>query len=785
MHLFAQLRQNPYLRSTIYTKNMTRYLLIVLASMSVLSVFAKPQNQPVLDTIDRHALLQRNNPHVVEFDSLSTLTVGNGSFAFSVDATGLQTFPQQYSKGVPLGTMSDWGWHSFPNTEGYRFEETLVESDFGRGHKEIYASQTSRAQEAAVKASGDSSRIAAFQRRKDAINFVRQNPHRLHLGTVGFLVDGVKTLKGAQNGYKMTDFTDIDQTLDLETGLITSNFKLRGKRVKVQTCVSPEASALSFKVEASTVLPIVASMPYPTGGHSDDACRWVDDKSLHFTYDKQLSDRQVQLTHWFPKVDRITEFGIEKNFDASYRLTLTFDCKVSVIRHGDNRIIMVPEKPAYQVVAQWMPEKEKTLMSKTAEAIADAAAAYWRDYWYKGAVIDFSRCKAPEAKELERRVVLSQYLLAVNCAGNTPPQETGLTYNSWFGKYHMEMIWWHQAQFALYGHPELLEKSMEWYAKAEPVAREIARRQGFKGVRWMKMTDPSGLEAPSSTGSYLIWQQPHYIYLAELVRRAYASKGQSDKPVFERYYDLVQRTAEFMADFAVYDTMPNRYILKGAIPAQETLKASTTINSPFELSQWHFAMGVANEWRQRRKGLKNLEWDELRDKLSPLAYAYDSTYSARYGKLYLASEDSEDTYLDVRLTSDHMAVLGALGVFPKSPLVREDIMRNTLRWVWDNWNWGKTWGWDYPMTAMCAARLGEPEMAVKVLLGNKRTNTYLVSGHNYQDSRLRLYLPGNGGLLTAVAMMCAGWDGCQSGENPGFPKDGNWDVRWENLLPLP
>ena len=62
-------------------------------------------------------------------------------------------------------------------------------------------------------------------------------------------------------------------------------------------------------------------------------------------------------------------------------------------------------------------------------------------------------------------------------------------------------------------------------------------------------------------------------------------------------------------------------------------------------------------------------------------------------------------------------------------------------------------------------------------------NTYLVSGHNYQDARLRLYLPGNGGLLMAVAMMCAGWDGSIH-PNPGFPQDGNWNVKWEGLKPL-
>ena len=34
------------------------------------------------------------------------------------------------------------------------------------------------------------------------------------------------------------------------------------------------------------------------------------------------------------------------------------------------------------------------------------------------------------------------------------------------------------------------------------------------------------------------------------------------------------------------------------------------------------------------------------------------------------------------------------------------------------------------------------------------------------------------------SMMCAGWDGC-SVSNPGFPKDGKWNVRWEGLHPMP
>ena len=80
--------------------------------------------------IDRFDVVNRNNPYVKELDALQALTVGNGGFAFTVDGTGLQTFPEMYENGVPLGTMSDWGWHSFPNTESFRAEEALKNFDF-------------------------------------------------------------------------------------------------------------------------------------------------------------------------------------------------------------------------------------------------------------------------------------------------------------------------------------------------------------------------------------------------------------------------------------------------------------------------------------------------------------------------------------------------------------------------------------------------------------------------------------------------------------------------------
>lgn len=64
---------------------------------------------------------------------------------------------------------------------------------------------------------------------------------------------------------------------------------------------------------------------------------------------------------------------------------------------------------------------------------------------------------------------------------------------------------------------------------------------------------------------------------------------------------------------------------------------------------------------------RSLEWDEMIDKLSPLA-------SNKEG-LYLAAETATDTYKDIRYTSDHMAVLGAVGILPMNKLIREDYMK--------------------------------------------------------------------------------------------------------------
>jgi hypothetical protein len=685
--------------------------------------------------INRYALVSRNNPIVTAFEELSSLSAGNGNFAVTVDATGLQTFPELYSAGVPVGTQSQWGWHSFPNDRNYKPKEVLEEYNF-RGWNEPYAVQFDEP-----------------GRPQEAADYFRANPHRLHLGYIGLeLTD--------ENGrpVKAAELTGVRQELRLWEGLIDSRFTIGTDSARVKTAVHPNKDRLVAFIHSTLMtkggMKISLKFPYPTGNHTDDATDW--------------SVPQKHRTEVI-SCDKHTLI-LKRTLDSTvYYVTVRYEGRASVTKKAPHNFVISPETDDFAFTCEFT-ETPPTQNANAAEKTFTASSAYWQTFWQRGGAVDFSKCTDKRAAELERRVVLSQYLMAIQSAGMYPPQETGLTYNSWFGKFHLEMHWWHAVHFALWNRIDLLERSMDWYIRAYPTAKAIAWRQGFIGVRWMKMTDPSGGEAPSKIGSFLIWQQPHFIYMAELIYR----NNPSDK-VIRKYKALVAETADFMASFVTYDRAKDRYVLKGIIPAQETLRVSETINPPFELSYWHYALSVAQQWRERAGEKREAWWDELIDKLAPLA--------SRDG-LYLASEDAVDTYKDIRFTSDHPAVLGALGILPACPLVRPEDMTNTLNHIWDNWNWDQTWGWDYPMTAMAAARLGDPAKAVDALLMDKRTNTYLVNGHNYQDSRLRVYLPGNGGLLTAIAMMCAGWDGNET-VNPGFPKDGTWNVVWEGLKAMP
>lgn len=687
--------------------------------------------------IDRHSVVARHGVSVTSFDTLSSLTVGNGAFAFTVDATGLQTFPDAYARGVALGTQSDWGWHSYPNTQNYQ-------------RHEAYKTYVYEGREVPI-----SIQHKGNDRKALAGDYFRVNPHRLHLGLLGL------DMRHADGRVvSMADITDVQQSLDLWTGIIQSRFRVDGSPVSVTTVCHPDADVVSVRIASplieSGLLSVKLSFGYPTGKHTDMA------------FDTLVPERhRSALTVVSPTHGRIarsldsTRYEVDVQSLTPVRFVQTDHHQINV-QSASGEVLELSVRYAPELAADALPLHEATLA---------ASKVAWEQFWMSGGAVDFSGSSDPRAAELERRVVLSQYLTRVQCAGIYPPQETGLTFNSWFGKFHLEMDWWHGAHFVLWGRPELLEKRLGWYRSVFDVAKAKGARQGFEGVRWGKMTDPSGGDSPSSIGEMLIWQQPHIIYFAELIYRQ-----RNDSATLACYADLVFATADFMASFARWDETRAQFVLgPNIIPAQECFKPETTLNPPFELAYWAYALNVAISWQQRMGLPVTDKWVKVRDGLAPLASDGDK---------YLVAESSPDTYTNPAWRRDHPMVLGAFGMMPGSASLDTAMMARTFDHLMNDWDWAHTWGWDYPMTAMCATRLGKPADAIHALLMEVQKNTYLPNGHNYQDTRLRIYLPGNGGILTTMAMMCAGYDGCTS-VNPGFPNDGTWTVRWEGLNVMP
>ncbi|MBO9657393.1 MAG: hypothetical protein J7527_01065 [Chitinophagaceae bacterium] len=688
--------------------------------------------------IDREKLVRRHNPVIHSADTLASLTVGNGSFAYTVDVTGLQSFPKEYERGIPLGTQSEWGWHNFIDAVGYKREEAI--RNYTLNGRQI----------------GYTVQINSQARKKAVSEWFRQNPHRLQLGNLGFVL-----LKKDGSNAQLSDVKNIRQQLDLWTGEVKTHFTIDGTTVDVSTVCHGTEDVVAASVRSALIregrLKVQILFPYPTGQWTDAGTNWSDENKHRSA---------ILLSHSNGAV-------LQHRLDTTkYYIGLDWSGEAMVNEKKQHQFEVTPtsNSDSFSFSAKFNSERDFNSLPSYAESKLSSEQE-WTSFWRSGGAIDFAGSKDTRANELERRIILSQYQLRVQEAGAFPPQETGLTYNSWFGKPHLEMHWWHAAQYALWGRPQLLEKSMGWYAQVADKAKAIAKRQGFEGIRWQKMTDHSGDETPSSVGAFLIWQQPHFIYFAELIYR-----NRKDKAVLDKYKDLVFGTADFMASFAFYDSANKRYILgKGLIPAQERFKAEETFNPSFELVYWHWGLTTAQQWRARLGLPRNSKWDEVLKKLSSLPVQDNK---------YLFAENATDSYTNPLYRTDHPAVLGALGVLPHTGQVNESIMQNTFNWIWGNWTWHDTWGWDFPLTAMTATRLNLPSKNIDALMMNIQTNHYLPNGHNYQDDRLRMYLPGNGGLLAAAALMCAGFDGCKE-KDPGIPKDGKWKVKWEGLQPMP
>jgi hypothetical protein len=715
--------------------NRTALYVACLASMACVGIGCRTDLQKP-QRIDRFALVTRHNVFVTTVDPWNPLSVGNGQFACTVDVTGLQTFGDFYHRnGVPLETLSDWAWHSFPNTDNLRLEDANKNYDV-HGRQIAYPSlETS-----------------------PAGKYFRENPHRMPLGQLG-----LDLLKRDHSPVRPNDLQDVHQELNLWTGIITSRYRIEGTPVEVQTLCHPDVDAIAVEIKS----PLLARGQLTP--HIRFPYSYIVSIKNKPPFDWEHSDRHQTNVKSQTGDSIVLERIVD---DSRYYAQISWAGSARVEQPAAHNFVLSPAGgESLRFVVLFSPQVPSS--SPSFASARQASALSWQHYWTSGGAIDLSGSTDARASELERRIVLSQYLVRAQYAGSFPPQETGLTHISWYGKHNSEMYWWHVAHFAQWGRVELMEKSLRWYQNILPMARALAKREGLEGARWPKMTGPDGEPSPGSINPFIIWNQPHVIYLAELCYRAHPQQETLDT-----YRDLVFETARCLASYAWFNEAEGRYTLGPPIRSvSESRAENLTRNPTFELAYWHFGLSVAQTWRQRLGLERDPKWDDVLKKLSPLP--------VRDG-LYLDIETDPDAF--TRPGGFPSSMLMAMGVLPQTSIVDKETMHRTLLKVVARNGVSSFVSWSSGKVAMTAARVGEPGVAVDILCNNKEAGRYLANGlvrRPKEPLNCPAYFPTNCSLLSAVALMAAGWEDAPPVPAPGFPQDGRWVVRWEGLQRLP
>ena len=669
--------------------------------------------------IDRHALVTR---HDIKWNEVGgQIPLGNGEFCFNADGTGLQTFGGN--------SMSHWGWHSFPLPTGWASDHVPPTGTFQQGRNQ-----------------GPDD----FPPKTDEIRqWMFDNPHVMNLGRL-------RLCRGNGVELKPNEISNLARTLDLWSGVQTSRYQIGGEWVCVETCVHPTRDAIVVRIESPLIargeLQVALDFPYP----SLENGAWVGDFKQRNGNKTKISFCSKSRADFVRQVDTTTYYTSLGWSAGCQFITPTNTTQENILSaRGTNRL---------EFICAFSPTSVSGKLPMVAAAF-EQTATHWKHFWSTGGAIDLSGSKDSRWFELERRIVLSQYELAAQSAGSFPSSEAGLMeIDPWRGQFHMEMVWWHLAHYALWDRWPMAEQALGCYERFTPAARALAAQLGYVGLKWPKSVGPEGRSAPWVGNQVLLWKQPHPIFFAELDYRLHPTTA-----TLEKWTNVVFGTAEHMADYPTLDPKTGIYSLAFDMPPSEKAIWSDTV---FDLAYWRWGLDQAQVWRKRLGLARNRRWDEVRTNLAPMPVS---------DGVFVDYQGYTNTYTTT--ASGHPDPIGVFGMLSSIEGVDTETAHRTVMKVWATWNWDNTWGWDFPWMAMAAARTGEPQIAVEALLKNSARNHFDQRGVNTGGPCP--YLPGNGGLLYAVAMMAAGWDGCPARPAPGFPDDGSWSVKWEGLNQAP
>lgn len=277
----------------------------------------------------------------------------------------------------------------------------------------------------------------------DISTWLTQNPQRLNLGNIGLSFGGAKVTED--------DLADKTQVLDLWTGSLVSTFTYNGTQVRVETRAAPDSDTVGVSVESNYLatgsLGLFFDFPYPDVNKFDAPFVGVWNAT---------SNHSTSLSTFG------SQFSILHTMDAnSYVMNAEWEGQgqVSGPANGTHRYFLTtPGSTKLNLTATFSPLGVSSMANF--DRLKADAESWWQHYWTSGAFVDLTSVGSANATELQRRVILSQYLLAVNSASYYEPQESGLVNNGWYGKFHVSLL---LASDCLSQHAHV-HGSLKWYS---------------------------------------------------------------------------------------------------------------------------------------------------------------------------------------------------------------------------------------------------------------------------------------------------------------------------------
>lgn len=526
---------------------------------------------------------------------------------------------------------------------------------------------------------------------EESFEQLRTYPYKFHF----FLFE----LWNNQKKIRMEDVSFSLQELDLYEGIIHSEFQIQEKLIQTNCMVDEVNEIFRFEIKGAKGLQI--KIVFPKSSYTAKASCYPLLDSFEFLNNV------------------ITRYTEHESFEAYLYSNM------NAYHDGKALLLSILDDASYFEIAI-----HKQLRYQAHKSFFDSIDA--RLLTPQQDLLTKEQCN-----ELNRRMILSMYVLKVNSCGKYPPSETGVTMNSWNSKFHLEMHPWHSLWLAKYGLTKRLERQLYYYKTILKSSKNRAKAQGYLGARFPKMTSYLGEDSPSSIGPLLLWQQPHLLLMLEACYNA--TKNLS---LIEEFEEVLDELILFLESF-IYKGDDYVYHLDyPLIPAQECYDPAFTKDPIFEVEYVRYAF-------QKMIQFKSI----LKHSIKPIWYDYIAYLipPAQKDGCYLATQDNQgkQTYHD--FAYDHPLVLMAYSLI-QSDRLENQVLKNTLKKVLKSYNLEELWGWDFPMMALTAIHLEMKKEAVELLLLDTPKNQYLKNGHNRQGSRtdLPLYLPGNGAFLLAL-----------------------------------